>query len=344
MDRHLIDKIVESLKKEPDKATDIYPYFSDKSYKPFKIEQKNFHKIEKTQKNAKLCFIDGGNTELLQSANNSLQLIRIYYAIYSGNKRVSSKKVQFFALITAEEKESKIIYKAKLFDNIMEFNEDELIFDPFDETIKTGIHQTKISKIGGIIRRFSELKLAEKAIDELEKDDIIVLDGLLQASVTNEEMYLDSLYRKGIEKGIIISGLSKTTTLLTTNGSSVTSILKGIAPKESWYYHPVAESTNPKHQANILFTKLNEKSRYVFRFETYKKQELDTSSILSLLAENSKDAVFLGYPYGLIDADRFARVSNDEKAYLRTILMAKMKDKWEGLNVLDAHDVLDNMG
>lgn len=343
MDIRLIDKIVESLKKAPDEKEEAYPYFPDKSYKTFRIEQKNFHKIGNSQKKAKLCFIDGGNTELLQSANNSLQLIRIYYTIYKDNKRISSKKIEFFALVTSEDNEGKVCYKTKLFGNT-DIDEKDLVFDPFDPTIKTGIHQTKISKIGGIIRRFSELMIAERVINELEKNDVIVLDGFLQGSVTNEEKYLNKLYKKAEEKRVIISALSKTTTLLTTNGNSISSELRKIAPETSWYYYPIAETNNPNHQAKIFFIKLHENSKYMFRFETYKNQEMDINNILNLLAKNSKDPVFLGYPYGLIEADRFARVSNDEKAYLRTILMAKMKGKWEGLNILNTHDILDSIG
>jgi hypothetical protein len=342
MDMEIIEKIAKSLNKE-ETNKEAHAYFPDKSYKTFKIEKNNFHEIKETKKSSKLCFIDGGNTELLQSANNSLQLIRIYYAIYNGNKRIKSKKFEFLALISSEHENNKIFYKTKLFDNIINIDEKDLIFDPFDNTIKTGIHQTRISKIGSIVRRFSELKIAETILSELEKDDVIILDGFLQSSVTNEDKYFQNLYKKAEEKGIIISGLSKTTTLLTTNGSSVLSTLNKIAPKTSWYYHPVAEISNKDHKAEIFFIKLHEKSKYIFRFELYKNQEYDIDSILNLLTKNSKDPVFLGYPYGLIEADKFARVSNQERAYIQTILKTKIKE-WDKINNLDAHDILDNIG
>jgi hypothetical protein len=204
------------------------------------------------------------------------------------------------------------------------------------------MHQTRISKIGSIVRRFSELKIAETILNELEKDDIVILDGFLQSSVTNEATYMENLYKKAEEKGIIVSGLSKTTTLLTTNGNSVLNTLNKIAPKSSWYYHPVAEINNKDHKAEIFFIKLHEKSKYIFRFELYKNQKPNISSILNLLTTNSKDPVFLGYPYGLIEADKFARVSNQEKAYIQTILKTKIKE-WDKINNLDAHDILDNI-
>ena len=99
----------------------------------------------------------------------------------------------------------------------------------------------------------------------------------------------------------------------------------------------------PGHQADISFIKLNEKSKYIFRFEVYKKQVHDATKMLNLLEENSKDPAFIGYPYGLIEADRFARVSNQERDYLRIILQTKLKDKWDSLNILNAHDILDTI-
>ncbi len=63
--------------------------------------------------------------------------------------------------------------------------------------------------------------------------------------------------------------------------------------------------------------------------------------IFSALAENSQDPVFLGYPYGLVDADKNARVSNAEKGFLRTVFSSKID--LEKYNQLDAHDVLDKI-
>ena len=42
--------------------------------------------------------------------------------------------------------------------------------------------------------------------------------------------------------------------------------------------------------------------------------QLDEDYILSLV-DNSKDPVFYGYPYLLIEADKLARVTNKEKEY-----------------------------
>ena len=113
------------------------------------------------------------------------------------------------------------------------------------------------------------------------------------------------------------------------------------------YYFPLVENKNPLHPADIYITKLNSKSRYCFKLEVYNKIRYSINQIASLLKNNSRDPVFLGYPYGLIEADRFARVSNSETEYLRMRIKAAAGKGWEdietSLHAVDAHSVLDNI-
>ena len=65
------------------------------------------------------------------------------------------------------------------------------------------------------------------------------------------------------------------------------------------------------------------------------------------MADNCKDAVFLGYPYGLIEADKNARISNQEKGMLLTLFSAKFGKDWEkikdSISNVDAHEILNNI-
>jgi len=85
----------------------------------------------------------------------------------------------------------------------------------------------------------------------------------------------------------------------------------------------------------------------VFKFEIRKENSDKVNEILWLLKRNSIDPVFLGYPYGLVEADRFARVTNEELDYLKTRFMSKA-GKWYKelvpyLNALNSHEILDNI-
>ena len=336
MDIKLIDKIIDSLNMNKGKFDDLMPYFSDKRYKPCIFDKKNFHEIKDAKINKKIAFVDGGNLEIIKNANYSIQLVRVYYTIYLNNKRVKSKRYQFFVLVNTITNKNKINYRAQIFDNELGIDENHLIFDLYDETLREGIHKANISRIGEVARRFAELKAAELLINELDAGDIIVRDGSLQSSVTNEKIYFNKLYKKALEKNIIIAGLSKSSTLLTDKGNSLISTLSKMADKDEWYYYPVAKIEHPDHEAEMFFIKLNEKSRHVFRFEVYKKNKFDIDEILTLLKIN-QDPVFLGYPYGLIEADKFARVTNNEKEYLKTILSLKRIEEKE------AHEILDSI-
>ena len=76
----------------------------------------------------------------------------------------------------------------------------------------------------------------------------------------------------------------------------------------------------------------------------------DLTNIVSLLSLNSSDPSFLGYPYGLIDADHNARVRSDEVNIYRNHILSKASEMgcWNKfrreMNSLDAHDILNIMG
>jgi NurA-like 5'-3' nuclease len=83
--------------------------------------------------------------------------------------------------------------------------------------------------------------------------------------------------------------------------------------------------------------------------EVLKGQEKDRDKILSLLAENSKDVSFPGYPYGLVDADKNARVSYEELDALRMLLFSEIS-KTKGFDTFrdalsggDAHEWLNRI-
>ncbi|MDP7115853.1 MAG: DNA double-strand break repair nuclease NurA [Candidatus Woesearchaeota archaeon] len=333
MNEEIINSIKNHLTPNTESLLPDKPYFSDKRYKTFEIKKENFKKITQTDSNKKIAFIDGGNSEILKTANISLQLIRVYYTIYQNNKRIESKKIESFILVNSKKGNNQLSYQTSIFNKELLPSNPE--FDIHDNTLSEGRHTVNISKIGETIRRFAELHLAETITD---KTDIIVLDGSLQSSVTNEINYFNALYKKAIEQNTIITGLCKSTTLLTEKGNSLTNTLSLLEPKETWYYHPIVESEHQDHQANIFFTKLHSLSKHIFRFEVYKAQSPNINEILTLLKQNSKDPIFLGYPYALIEADKFARVSNNEKEYWNTILTTKIK-----INKKDSHEILDTI-
>ena len=336
MDNDIIDKILDKLG-DKEEVKDELISFSDKRYKAEVLDKSNFHEISGAVSDRRIAFIDGGNTEVLSLPNLNLQLVRVYYNIFQRNKKIGSKRLDFYVFVEAVQEEG-IKYKVEIKpDDIL----NGLRFDSFDESLREGKHRVKVSKVAEAVRRFLELHLAKKAVDRLDRGGVIVLDGSLKASITGEKQYFDALYGKCLDKGVIVSGLPKSCSLLTNKGNSVLTVLRRISPKGAWYYHNAVSIENPEHKADMFFVKLQKNSKFVFRYELFNESKYDIDEVLSLLMDNSKDPVFLGYPYGLIEADRFARVSNNEKEYLKTQLMVRLKkDDLEQ----DAHSVLDSVG
>jgi len=347
--QQIYDQIINLVKNNISNIKDNHIQFSDTNYKPFNFDKNNFSEIKNSDSKNKIAFIDAGSSEIIKSSNFSLNLIRIYYTIYKENRKITAKKIDFYCFVSAKEKDNEIFYNCEFIGGNENFipDKNDLLLSSLDETIKQGITRASISNVSNVIRRFSEIKTAETVAKLLEKDDIIVLDGSLQCTFTNEKKYFDELYNKANEKNIIICGLSKTTTLMTDKGNSIANALNKFNINGKWLYHPIVEIKSNQHQAEMVFVKLHEKSKYIFRFEIYKEQKEYINDVISLISNNCKDAVFVGYPYGLIEADRQARISNQEKGMMLTFFSTKLGKDWEkvkeSLSNIDAHEILDSI-
>lgn len=285
--------------------------------KPFIFTEKNFKSIGSGS--GAISFVDGGNSELLKSPNFSLQLCRVAYCTFENGKRVKQDRKDFFVLV--EVVNDKFVVKT--------FGEDlNLEFDVDDENFKVGKSIGSVSSVVNAVRRFAEIKLASSL------NTIVVLDGSLQQNYTFEDKFLREL------QGKKVVGFCKTSALLTKSGNSVLALMN-LHPGK-FVYHPVVEIFDESYSAKICFARLNENSKHVFKIDF--NSEID-DNILGLLAENSRDPVFLGYPYGLVLADQLARVSNTEAEYMKTKFISKIKDKdlLRYLNALNAHDILDKI-
>ncbi|MBR9691707.1 hypothetical protein GOV06_02880 [Candidatus Woesearchaeota archaeon] len=313
MVKEIFSRIIESIERKVfDKENDI--------------DESRFIDVKKVDC-GRMAFIDGGQAELLKANNFSLQFIRTAALIFGSNQKKESIVNEFFVLISicGEEYETEIFaVKGECVD--------EIKINSFDETIKEGKERASISKVGGIVRRFAELELAKQIVG---KSEVVVLDGSLKSMVKGEKEKIEELFRKGEEKGVVISGLAKTSRMIK-DGECILSKLAG--KEGEWYY---------RIRPGVGAVRLNKQSRYIFEFNINMNQEDKTNEVLGGLAANSNDNVFPGYPYGLIMVDKLARVSNEGKDYLLTLFKANAGKKWgklkTNLNVLNAHEILDNI-
>ncbi len=122
--------------------------------------------------------------------------------------------------------------------------------------------------------------------------------------------------------------LQKSITTLSDNGYSLSSVLTTNGP---WY----------ATLGSVTAVKLHARAWHVFLLHHGNSQHV------AQLAHHSADSLFPGYPYGLILADKLARVSKEEAQALRTHAKAMLKDLTpivaQAEAATDSHSILDSL-
>jgi hypothetical protein len=358
--KSLVDDLVSRIEKQGTGKT----IFSDNGSERFGLVPENFHEIKISDENKKIAFVDGGSGVLLNAPNYSVQLNRVYFSIFHRNKRITPEKtrnrIEFFSYVFPNIKQTGL--KKEIFFNVnllpvIEIdaqilpNSDDLSFNSTDKRISGGIQRPDLARVASIARRFTEWKMARTVVEnELNRGDILVIDGSLQEAFQNEKKYTRKLYQSCESKGVVLCGLSKTSRLFTDSGVSLLGAIKQISNLINFGTWFIKIGTQQK--GLIFVIKLHPNSEFVFRFEMLRKQLEkmtceELNNILSALVSNSSDMSMIGYPYGLIDADTYSRVKFNELSFYRDIIMSYLskEPKWkqvlEHTIALKAHEDLN---
>ncbi len=267
-----------------------------------------------------IAFVDGGQADLIAAGNFCLSFVRVAAVALQGEQKLKKILHEFYFFTNARYDGKEIFYDSIIFPVTGEkrIEEKDLLISSTDSSIRRGRERAPIIAVSTMARRFAELQLAAAV-----EADYVLLDGTLEPTLKNEEKYLAPLPPS-------VCALAKTCSLFTTSGNNPIVLLNKIGGRGCWQYYL---------EGKTYFVKLHEKAKYVFRFE-------GDPEILPYLLNNSRDALFLGYPYGLILADQLARVSNEEKKSLRMNFLLRQENKeiLEYLNATNAHEILDGMG
>ncbi|MBI2143107.1 hypothetical protein HYU20_02080, partial [Candidatus Woesearchaeota archaeon] len=155
---------------------------------------------------------------------------------------------------------------------------------------------------------------------------------------------MKELMAAAAENNVIIGAVAKTCSLLTNSGESLTSAADAISGGKEGYI-VVAEGMTERHKAAVAVARLNSSSSYLFRIEAATAEDL--KKLLPELKSQSNDLAFPGYPYGMLMADRFARISNADaeltKTKVRATAAAEVKALLKHEKALNAHRILDRM-
>jgi hypothetical protein len=262
----------------------------------------------------RVTYIDGGNAEIIGAATFSLQRVKIATVTYDGRQKTGQSVMDVTLLVTFDGKFSVTTYPEDRLD---------ITFSPTDPDLTTRGTRATAQRVAGVCRRLLELEEAASC------DGLTVLDGALIPTTRYEEPYVDAL-------GEDVIGVAKSSRIVTDKGKVFAAV---IDTDGTWYYHPVY-----RNGLDVSFARLHPQSDHVFRvdMQSFEPRRLAAIRVVA------DDPVFPGYPYGLVEADRLARVSNAEASYMRTKLMTQFGDDWSVvesyLHTTDAHDVLDSIG
>jgi len=321
------------------------PFTELRGYKAVPFSADNYRELKSVE--APLVFVDGGNAELLGSSTVSFSYLRAASVEFNKKKKARIIKDEFPAIAKTEIGEGG---RARVRVTLFRGKEEEFVFDPMDESLRKGLFRATPSDVIGVARRILELEVARNAVLSSEKSSgLVVLYGTLQCFFRQELRALEGLRSAAMEKGWAVASLAKTSSITTASGASLSASLIANAPCETWAYCPLFAVENEFHPAEISYARLHKKAKAAFRFEVLSDflSARSMEEYASMLAANSSDPAFFGYPYGLVFADSIARVSNEELEYLKARMFSLAKDRQGIISMVEQennpHSVLDSM-
>lgn len=292
------------------------------------ITPDDFRKISDC-KPARTAFVDGGNAQVDKSAAFVASLNRVCFTMYEGERRTEPKGgsvAEFFSLTEFSKAVDNTRAETRLFPQA---GERHWLPDEGDLSLEVaGVDEH--DRAASLPRKFAEQKAAASvAVNELDRGDVLVVDGLLQASIGNETKYSRELYDTAEDNGVILCGLAKTSRTMTGAGRLLIPPIHRVGLEKlghtTWFV-PVGTQKSWNDRGYSLVARLHEESDYVFRIEMLRNQYSKSVAerVVASLAANSRDASIPGYPYGAIEADNVARVRGGHAQAARESIQASL--------------------
>lgn len=328
----------------------------------FEIRPSAFREIPDTDHPRKIAFVDGGNGTVAESPKFAISLNRLYSSTFRGRERVgaaSPLNIEFLSLITnhvtTSETGDVITRDISLFPR----DDSHRKYLPREADVASSMARyTTVSdrRTPASTRILGEWQMARVVAGTLERGDMLVMDGSLTTPDRIEAEYAQELYRAASERGVIVCALAKTSRLLTRGGEPLLDRVRQISGDVEYgrWRISVADKISAHDSGFVMVVKLHPGAAFPFRFEILREQfadmdEVQRDDVLASLAANSDDISFLGYPYGLIDVDRFAQVRNKETYVYRGWLESKtrtgagLRHIAEHIRSVSAHDYLNGV-
>jgi hypothetical protein len=272
----------------------------------------------------RLLFVDGGNAEVLGGPGFSLQLVRTAWLLFDGTECVERRRKEGLVLVRAIDADSYRIDGFGLTPPVTSFSRR-------DRALARGRHAVEPQAVAEEVRGLLELETAAE-LAALAAPAMAVRDGSLVPETAAGAAGMARLAEACRKRDAILAGLAKTSGSVTDTGMPAGDALLRLRPGGTWLYAPEGSMHS--------FARLHDRSRHIFRLDTEPGRLPEAAG---LLRAHAADAGFPGYPYGLVAADRLARVARQEADQQRAVFLATAGRELQALVAgRDAHGILDH--
>jgi hypothetical protein len=300
------------------------------------LNRLSFTRIQEVKSHGRVGAVDGGSATVVKGRSFLIVVYRSASVIFQNGKRIRQKNLPLSLEIISQAGISEKYFSAYR-----------------DLTGEEPSGAPGIEKMLDRLRLFSEWKLAQELLDELNQGDMLLIDGSLKASIAPPYNFFMQITQKAKEKGVHLVGVSKTSTLYWGDRSplipAVVKIGERFCPHCKWFCQISADelrTKSPSYFGTIYVAKLKASSDFAFRVDVNRFDQVDPNVVFSFLSNLSGDPAFLGYPYPLAAAHNLARITAVEVEDIRYRLQSKALEKgistadWD-LLFTDFHEVLN---
>jgi hypothetical protein len=272
---------------------------------PFIFGELNFHSFKARNHKQKLASIDGSNFSL-KGGSFVFSAIRSGYHIYEDGKPLESAISQIKLEILTKEnykKRHKEYYKNVIGD----LPQGTMEYEKATERIRTILEWDKIKYL----------------VEVLKDGDIILFDGsLISGVISTNKMFFDEICTQAKQKGIILAGLSKDTSI-TKNNVPITHFLNSYTKKnkilENWYVYLEKEET--------FFVKFRSDFDLIFRLDLVLPDDITEKDAISLIGSYCFDAGTPAYPFPLLTIHDSVRISENQFSMILEVFKKECLEK-----------------
>lgn len=316
----------------------------------------DFHQIPDDVEPSIITCIDGGNAPICRSPAFTASLNRVACAAFRGSARAdppAPPRVQFLSLMRNVPSGGRVKREFELFaDGAANSNyipNMEMLEGAAGEDVASEDADSREHRLYAIARGLAEWLMATAAVPHMSKGSIIVRDGALNTWGGIEENLKKNALGEASLHEITMCGLSKTTGLLMDSGRPLVDYVDWCGKEKGAWYVPLGDALDGEGDYGTFMVRLHPKSKYIYRLDidsaSLKRMDAGGAGrLVASLAANSGDAQMPGYPYGLVEADRWARVRKEEAKRYSNYLYARLGPALQkSMDLQGQHDTLNEV-